>query len=391
MDKLEELDFKVLLKGYLDESLSPGDLEAFLRMAAKPEYILMMQLSFEKDLLTDAQDLTNVEQSKDSWSRLEAKLETPQHSVRSGRFNRIVVAASVCLLCVLGALYLVGNGKPSEPAKTAAISSLPSWLQPEHIGATLYTANGDSIVLDNQVKGVIATQDGLQVFQSAGTVSYAGSGGEHLFNEVRTERGKLFRCILPDQTIAWLNGKSSIKFPLHFDGSYRSVEITGEVYFEVVHNPGLPFRVKAGEQLVEDIGTAFNVDASAEHRISTTLIEGSVSVLFNDKKEIMKPGEQVITSGDKNDIILDQHANIEKIMAWKNGVFYFHHDELPAVMSQLADWYHVDVMYQGNETKAHFSGQIDKSLSLTQVLRGLQQPGVAFTLNDDHQIVVVQK
>ena len=60
-------------------------------------------------------------------------------------------------------------------------------------------------------------------------------------------------------------------------------------------------------------------------------------------------------------------------------------------MNQLSNWYNVDVDYQDIETKELFSGQIDKSLDLEQVLKGLQQPGVAFTLNNNHQIIVSRK
>ena len=166
------------------------------------------------------------------------------------------------------------------------------------------------------------------------------------------------------------------------------MEITGEVYFEVTHNAKHPFQVKAGKQVVEDIGTTFNIDASPESKVSTTLIEGSVSVQFNDKKEIMKPGEQAISSDDKNELIIDQHANMEKVMAWKNGLFYFQNTPLQTVMEQLSKWYNVQAVYQGPDTKELFSGQIDKSLTLTQVLKGLQQPGVSFRLNNNNQIIV---
>lgn len=48
MDNLGEQDFYVLLKGYLEESLSPADLEIFLSEAARPENILLLQQSFKK-------------------------------------------------------------------------------------------------------------------------------------------------------------------------------------------------------------------------------------------------------------------------------------------------------------------------------------------------------
>ena len=68
MDNQGEQDFNVLLKGYLEESLSPADLEIFLELAAKPENVLLLQQSIEKDLENDPADLSSPEQAADAWS-----------------------------------------------------------------------------------------------------------------------------------------------------------------------------------------------------------------------------------------------------------------------------------------------------------------------------------
>jgi transmembrane sensor len=391
MDKPGEQDFNVLLKGYLDESLNPEDLESFLELAGKPENMLLLQQSIEKDLSTGTADLTSAEQSKDAWRNLEKKLETAPRILRSGRFYRITAAASICLIFILGASYFLRNKQPAAPANNKTIGVLPSWLKPEHIGATLYLMNGDSVKLDDQSKGVVAREHDTQIIQSGGNISYSGPGEAGVYNKIKTGSGKIFRCILPDQTVVWLNASSSIKYPLQFNKDHRSVEITGEVYFEVVHNAALPFRVKAEEQMVEDIGTTFNIDASAEKSIVTTLITGSVKVNFNDKEAVLNPGEQTLLSESKNELLVQKNSNIEKALAWKNGLFYFQNTPLHTVMEQLSNWYQAEVIYQGPDSKELFSGQIDKSLTLTQVLQGLQQPGVSFKLNDNNQIIVVQK
>jgi transmembrane sensor len=292
----------------------------------------------------------------------------------------------------LGTAYFFKHqSRSANLANSNTDMNLPAWLKSEHIGATLYLTNGDSVKLDNQQKGVVATQGNMEVIQSEGCISYSGSGETFRFNEIKTGKSKLFRCILPDQTVVWLNGGASIKYPLHFSADHRSVEITGEVYFEVAHQSGLPFQVKAGRQLLEDIGTSFNINASANDSVITTLVEGSVSVQLSRNKAILSPGEQVFASENKDEFRIDKHANLEKALAWKNGLFYFQKADLHTVMTELSNWYSVGIVYRGFENKASFSGQIDKSLTLAQVLNGLRQPGVTFTLNDKNQIIVVQK
>jgi transmembrane sensor len=57
------------------------------------------------------------------------------------------------------------------------------------------------------------------------------------------------------------------------------------------------------------------------------------------------------------------------------------------VKNQIADWYKVDVSFDGVSGKEKFNGQIDKSLTLSQVLHGLQQPHLNFILTDNHVLV----
>jgi len=68
--------------------------------------------------------------------------------------------------------------------------------------------------------------------------------------------------VLPDQSIAFLNRNSSLKFINAFKGSERSVKLDGQGYFEVKSDPNKPFNVEAGDVNVRVVGTAFHLDAS---------------------------------------------------------------------------------------------------------------------------------
>ncbi len=386
-------DFTMLLKGYLDESLNPDELDHFFILSGQPENSLLIQEHFEKYLESDPVDLSNKAQSAQAWIRLQRKLQPSERPVRTMRPVVRWVAASVILVGAATMIYLFR--RPNLPAdRTISLSETraPAWLKPEHIGATLFLGGGDSITLNSQDKGVIATEDGIQVLQSGGGLSYAGKSQRPIYNEIRTGRGKLWQLILPDQTRVWLNGSSSIKYPLQFAPDTRSVVITGEVYFEVTHDVGHPFLVKANRFQVEDLGTSFNIKSfTGDPAQTTTLIEGSVNVKCNHQQATLSPGQQSVVSADKNKIIVVQQANLTEALAWKNGFFYFQQAGLADVMKQLSDWYQVSVVYKGRAGKELFSGQIDKSLPLSEVLQGLQQPGVKFELDSNHQITVIQE
>jgi ferric-dicitrate binding protein FerR (iron transport regulator) len=302
------------------------------------------------------------------------------------------VAILICLLGAALAVYLIKKPKnDTDLAKIKPMVKTPAWLKADHIGAVLILSGGDSLVLDNQDKGVVASQGDMKVLQLGGVISYTGKSSVSMLNEIRTGKGKLWRVILPDGTVVWLNGNSSIKYPLHFATDTRSVEMTGEAYFEVAHHTGYPFRVKTGGQTVEDIGTSFNIRSVTDDSATTaTLVEGSVNIEWNNRQFTLSAGQQSVVSIHDNEIRIEKNANITEALAWKNGYFYFQNASLPAVMKQLSDWYQTGVVYKGKPGKELFSGQIDKSLSLSNVLQGLQQPGVKFILGEK-QITVVQQ
>src|SRR5690606_30044694 len=129
---------------------------------------------------------------------------------------------------------------------------------------------------------------------------------------------------------------SSIRYPTVFTGQERQVHLTGEAYFEVAPNTKMPFRVNVDEKAtVEVLGTHFNVNAYAnEEGINTTLLEGSIAfAVFSGQPVILQPGQQAQVRIDqktqpgtnattaKSGIKVINNADIDKIMAWKNGAF----------------------------------------------------------------------
>jgi transmembrane sensor len=58
---------------------------------------------------------------------------------------------------------------------------------------------------------------------------------------------------------------------------------------------------------------------------------------------LMKPGQQAQVAGG---IKIINKVDVEKVMAWKNGVFNFQDATLEEVMRQLERWYDIDVVYE---------------------------------------------
>lgn len=219
-----------------------------------------------------------------------------------------------------------------------------------------------------------------------------------MYNTLSTPKGKIYKLLLPDGSLVWLNAASSIRFPTAFTNGERNVEITGEVYFEVTKDAKKPFRVyfsspptgKEGrEGAVEVLGTHFNINAYAnEDAIRTTLLEGSVKVsaMSNRQSAILKPGEQVSMSQSSH---LSQPIPVQtkKVMGWKDGYFSLDDLSLEALMREVERWYDVEVEYENGVPAKAFFGKVNRDLSLFDFMEGLKDWGVRFRLEGRKVII----
>jgi transmembrane sensor len=94
--------------------------------------------------------------------------------------------------------------------------------------------------------------------------------------EFSTALGEQRSVLLADGTRATLNTASTIEVTFRKDR--RQVRLVqGEALFEVAHDAARPFVVRAGNALLEDVGTQFNVDMRP-NGTTVTVVEGQVAV-----------------------------------------------------------------------------------------------------------------
>ena len=136
---------------------------------------------------------------------------------------------------------------------------------------------------------------------------------------VRTNPGVVSAFDLPDGSKVWLNANSELRYPSDFNADTRTVELTGQGYFEVTKNAHKPFIVKADKDYsVEVLGTSFNVSAyKDESMIETTLVEGSVklNVVSGGKRmtQMLKPNEKAEYQKGAGKIIFRNHP-MDKVL-----------------------------------------------------------------------------
>ncbi len=305
----------------------------------------------------------------DSQRILEKILEKKQVPVR--RINwlkRIAVAASIIIALGVGSYFAFFNKSNRATIAKTQDERFKNDVGPGKYKAKLTLADGREIVLDSVMAGLLTTQGGTIVINKDGQLVYqSGSGtNEVLYNTLSTAKGETYATTLADGSKVWLNSASSIKFPVAFTGNARKVEITGEAYFEVAKNATKPFQVSVNGSIVEVLGTHFNINAySDEAVVKTTLLEGSVKI----KDVVLKPGEQAQV-GTTVKVVKD--ANLEEVMAWKNGFFSFESADVQTIMRSLARWYDLDVVYASSSINEKIHLEANRSTSLKNVLKVLE-------------------
>ncbi|HVW97213.1 MAG TPA: FecR domain-containing protein [Mucilaginibacter sp.] len=289
------------------------------------------------------------------------------------------VAATVLIFCTAG--LIIFRSRESNPSIKPAVNIRQAVIVPGGNKATLTIAGGKTIILDSAANGLIAqTGAGTVLKTGSGQIIYQGlsSGSAQArtdigYNTLSTPRGGEYQVVLPDGTKVWLDAASSISYPVVFAGNERRVKLTGQAYFEVAKNRAKPFYVDMSGVQVKVLGTHFNISAyDDDNKITTTLLEGSVQITKNNSMSLLKPGQQAVIN-DSSDRIAVSEANIEDVMAWKNGYFIFDDDNISGIMRKVSRWYDVSVEYRGNYDDQQFGGTFYRSKGITELLNHLEK------------------
>lgn len=300
-----------------------------------------------------------------AWKRM--SVNTPSALIKPV-FRYVAVTAAAVILLVSGWAFFFVYQQESSPRVTK-VQSHTTDVQPGGFGATLTLADGQKINLNSDKSGVtigrsLTYEDGSAVLPEKEIFT---SKVVHL--TATTVKGQTYSFTLPDGTKVWLNADSKLTFPSQFLGGERKVKLEGEGYFVVKHQVNNSFFVESNGQLVEDLGTEFNIQAyTDEPTVKTTLVEGAVKV----NTRLIKPGEQTILfpSGEMK----VEQVDVFKVLAWKQGDFAFRGERLEEVLRVIARWYDIEVKYEREASKEITVGaDVSRSKTIRSVLDLMEQ------------------
>lgn len=193
--------------------------------------------------------------------------------------------------------------------------------------------------------------------------------------QVIAGKGERASVVLPDGTKVYLNSQSTLTYPASFAFDRRSVNLTGEAYFEVKHDVSSPFVVSTPQAKVKVLGTTFNLYAYPGNNLfEATLVEGKVEVIPDNssgKAISLSPRQKVCYDTETGKVEVSE-TDLRVETAWRRGDLLFRSQSFPAIISKLESFYGAHIRVEGEYPGELFTGSFHEE-DINVVLRNLQQ------------------
>ncbi|MFT3702577.1 MAG: DUF4974 domain-containing protein [Agriterribacter sp.] len=390
-------NFGELFHKYIHNQCSPSEVEQLLHWleseSLSPEDKKLVNDFLQSQPAPESPPSLHLQQLLDkNAQQILKRIDENAVPMRQGkRFPWLRLTAAVIMIAAIGVSYIWLKNQKNQPKTLAIKEETPAKknISPGSNKAVLTLDNGKQIVLDDAENGELTQQGNTKIIKIGDKLEYEKQSEKDrvVYNTIATPRGGQYQLELADGSKVWLNAASSLRFPTSFPNKDRTVELTGEGYFEIAKNANQPFYVKVKGTEVKVLGTHFNIMAyDDEATLRTTLLEGSVAIKNGKNSAFLKPGEQARIQNES--LKIKDDVDIEEVVAWKNGYFQFDRNaNVQQIMRQISRWYDVDITYESDLPKRSFGGKISRDSDLKEVLQVLELSKIHFNI-EGRKIVV---
>ncbi|MGN0004175.1 MAG: FecR family protein [Sphingobacterium composti] len=327
----------------------------------------------EHEILENWLDSIHHKIDSSSWNeisrrRLEKNVLNAVFPIKSiwKRLQYILRVASVLLVFIAIGFYIYHNANTEISTDEVVVENR---IVPGKSTGILRTTKGELVVLSDLHYDSVQRFGDIVVERIAEDEIFVKPIAKNSF-EIQTisaPKGGNFTIQFEDKTRVTLNANSNISFPSNFSTTERFVTVDGEVYFDVqkdVYNR--PFKVKVGETIIEVLGTKFNVRQIKDGGIKTSLFEGAVQI-SNEKFSVkLKPGDELDVNS-KGEFKI-KNFNSEQVGAWQRGFFSLENKNIKEIMTEIGNWYDVDVIFDDIDTNVKYKGSISKFSDIETIL-----------------------
>ena len=197
------------------------------------------------------------------------------------------------------------------------------------------------------------------------------------------------RLTLPDGTQVFMAPDSKISYANTFDTDKREIQLTGEAFFDVKHDPRKPFIIRTLNHLaVTVLGTSFNVYSRPKSNIEVKVATGLVGITANNKTNYLKAGQQLIYQVNSQQVIITK-VNTHDASSLQNQTLFFNDNNADEIAEKLQRWYNIKIEVQPSACKrARFSGEM-KDTGINNLLPGLSYAtGLNYRYKNPHTIII---
>jgi transmembrane sensor len=187
-----------------------------------------------------------------------------------------------------------------------------------------------------------------------GMIGYASFAPRDTLYEVATTAGERRSVTLADGSRIELNRATRILLDKERP-RFARVE-RGEALFTVVHDDARPFEVEAGDALLRDMGTVFNVVRDEDGSLDVAVAEGAV--LFNPGREAVDLRPGMALRQDVGAAPVVKRRDTQAITGWRDGRLVYFDATLAEVAADLSRNSGVPVIADPRLAGRRFSGTI---------------------------------
>jgi len=166
---------------------------------------------------------------------------------------------------------------------------------------------------------------------------------------ISTTTGEGKNIKLPDGTQVWLSPSSVIEYPASFRGrELREINLSGEGFFEVAHDPVHPFIIHSGNIETRVVGTSFNIQAyDNQEEINVMVVTGKVNVTNRTKVENVEliANQRAVFYRNTTTLVKEETDTIAApvLLKRKNGEFVYRAEKLQKVIDDLQEYFGVKI------------------------------------------------
>jgi transmembrane sensor len=180
-----------------------------------------------------------------------------------------------------------------------------------------------------------------------------------------TAVGEQSTVMLPDGSHIVLNTNSLLR--VEYTAGHRLLILErGEINVKVAENMNRPLSVVVGDQIVQAVGTQFNVEIKEDQKIELVVTEGRVRVgvrrqgpdraqvppeVLTESSLMVSAGEELILGTADEEVTPVSPEEIEVKLSWRNGNLVFRGESLEEALEEVGRYTSVEFVFLDDDLR----------------------------------------